>query len=163
MNIASGQIWLLRIKSKVELKSMDIKPGSLQKKFLTYLKLTKLKAGLMINFNEVLLKMELKKQNNFLITSALWGLLRNSLYYAIIRTFFPKFNLYFDTAFSRRAGFFVWSQWISRRWAVSDQAGTLPDGQWTAWRDHWDAWHGGGTAIELFHTLTLSMMTTMDG
>lgn len=46
----------------VELKSLDVIPPVHFKHLLTYLKITKLKVGLMINFNEVLLKNGVKKE-----------------------------------------------------------------------------------------------------
>lgn len=50
----------------VELKSLDIIPPVHYKRVITYLKLTKLKVALMINFNEVLLKNGIKRiVNNF--------------------------------------------------------------------------------------------------
>lgn len=50
----------------VELKSIESVPPVHFKRFLTYLKLTNLKVGLMINFNEVLLKNGIKRMvNNF--------------------------------------------------------------------------------------------------
>jgi GxxExxY protein len=49
-----------------ELKSPDIIPPVSFKRTVTYLKLTKLKVALMINFNEVLLKNGIKRfVNNF--------------------------------------------------------------------------------------------------
>ncbi len=48
----------------VELKSMDIIPPVHFKKLITYLKLTKLRVALMINFNEVLLKNGIKRLMN---------------------------------------------------------------------------------------------------
>jgi GxxExxY protein len=48
----------------VELKSLDIIPPVHYKRLLTYLKLTKLKVALMINFNEILLKNEIKRMVN---------------------------------------------------------------------------------------------------
>lgn len=66
MNIAFRADLIVEDKVIVELKSMDIVPPVHYKRFLTYLKLTKLKAGLMINFNEVLLKNGIKRMvNNF--------------------------------------------------------------------------------------------------
>lgn len=50
----------------VELKSLDIIPPVHFKRCVTYLKLTKLKVALMINFNEVLLKDGIKRiVNNY--------------------------------------------------------------------------------------------------
>ena len=48
----------------VELKSLDVIPPVHFKRFVTYLKLTRLKVGLMINFNEVLLKNGIKRMVN---------------------------------------------------------------------------------------------------
>ena len=48
----------------VELKSIEIIPPVHYKIFLTYLKLTKLKVGLMINFHEELLKKGIKRMIN---------------------------------------------------------------------------------------------------
>lgn len=48
----------------VELKSLDIIPPVHFKRVITYLKLTKLKVALMINFNEVLLKNGIKRMVN---------------------------------------------------------------------------------------------------
>ena len=48
----------------VELKSMDIIPPVHYKIVVTYLKLTKLKVALMINFNEILLKNGIKRMVN---------------------------------------------------------------------------------------------------
>lgn len=49
-----------------ELKSMEIIPPVHFKIFLTHLRLTKIKVGLMINFNEVLLKKGIKRiVNNY--------------------------------------------------------------------------------------------------
>lgn len=48
----------------VELKALDIIPPVHFKKLVTYLKLTKLKVSLMINFNEVLLKNGIKRMVN---------------------------------------------------------------------------------------------------
>lgn len=48
----------------VELKSLDVVPPVHYKRLLTYLKLTNLSVGLMINFNEVLLKNGIKRMVN---------------------------------------------------------------------------------------------------
>ena len=48
----------------VELKSLDVVPPVHYKCLLTYLKLTNLSVGLMINFNEVLLKNGIKRMVN---------------------------------------------------------------------------------------------------
>ncbi len=48
----------------VELKSIDAVPPVHYKRLLTYLKLTNLTVGLMINFNEVLLKNGIKRMVN---------------------------------------------------------------------------------------------------
>lgn len=50
----------------VELKSMDIVPPVHYKRTVTYLKLTKIKVALMINFNVMLLKEGIKRiVNNY--------------------------------------------------------------------------------------------------
>ncbi len=48
----------------VALKSLDIVPPVHYKRLTTYLKITKLKVGLMVNFNEVLLKNGIKRLVN---------------------------------------------------------------------------------------------------
>jgi GxxExxY protein len=48
----------------VEIKSVELIPPVYYKKLLTYIKLTKMKVGLLINFHEVLLKNGNKRMVN---------------------------------------------------------------------------------------------------
>jgi GxxExxY protein len=61
VEIGFGADLIVENKVIVELKSLDIIPPVHYKRLLTYLKLTKLKVALMINFNAILLNMELKE------------------------------------------------------------------------------------------------------
>lgn len=64
MDLAFRADLIVESKVLVELKAVDVIPPAHYKKLLTYLKLTKLKVGLMINFNQVLLKNGIKRMDN---------------------------------------------------------------------------------------------------
>lgn len=66
MAVGSRADLIVEDKVIVELKSMDAIPPAHFKKLITYLKLTKISVGLMINFNEVLLKNGIRRiVNNY--------------------------------------------------------------------------------------------------
>ena len=56
ISVAFRADFIIENKVLVELKSVDLMPPAIYKKVITYLKLTDLKLGLLINFNVALIK-----------------------------------------------------------------------------------------------------------